>query len=38
VLAALGERDYRGWIGLEPVDGVGAERELADAIRFLQAL
>ncbi len=38
VLAALGERDYRGWIGLEPVDGVGAERELADAIRFLQSL
>ncbi len=38
VLAALGERDYRGWIGLEPVDGVGAEREIADAIRFLQSL
>ena len=38
VFAALGERDYRGWIGLEPVDGVGAPEELAAAIRFLQSL
>jgi sugar phosphate isomerase/epimerase len=38
VLAALDERFYRGWIGLEPVDGFQAEAELADAIASLQAL
>jgi sugar phosphate isomerase/epimerase len=38
VLAALEERAYRGWIGLEPVDGFQAEAELADAIASLQAL
>ena len=38
VFAALGERDYRGWIGLEPVDGIGAPQELAAAIRFLGGL
>lgn len=38
VLAALDERGYRGWIGLEPVDGVGAESELAAALESLAAL
>lgn len=38
VFAALEERGYRGWIGLEPVDGVGAQAELADAIASLRAL
>ncbi|MEI6239353.1 MAG: sugar phosphate isomerase/epimerase family protein [Planctomycetia bacterium] len=38
VLATLEERAYRGWIGLEPVDGFQAEAELADAITSLQAL
>ena len=38
VLAALEERGYRGWIGLEPVDGFGARGELADAINALRAL
>jgi len=38
VLAALDERFYRGWIGLEPVDGFQAEAELADAIASLQVL
>jgi hypothetical protein len=33
VLAALEERGYRGWIGLEPVDGFQAEAELADALK-----
>lgn len=38
VLAALEERHYRGWIGLEPVDGFQAEAELAEAITSLEAL
>ena len=38
VLAALEERGYRGWIGLEPVDGIGARAELADAINALRVL
>jgi sugar phosphate isomerase/epimerase len=38
VLAALEERGYRGWIGLEPVDGIGARAELADAVAALRAL
>jgi inosose dehydratase len=38
VLAALEERGYRGWIGLEPVDGFGARAELADAINALRVL
>jgi inosose dehydratase len=38
VLAALEERGYRGWIGLEPVDGFGARAELADAISALRVL
>lgn len=38
VLAALEERGYRGWIGLEPVDGFHARAELADAIGALRAL
>jgi len=38
VLAALEERHYRGWIGLEPVDGFQAEAELIDALTSLQAL
>jgi len=38
VLAALEEQGYRGWLGLDPVDGVGAEPELAAAIAGVQAL
>jgi len=38
VLAALEERGYRGWIGLEPVDGFSARAELADAISALRVL
>jgi sugar phosphate isomerase/epimerase len=38
VLATLEERGYRGWIGLEPVDGVGTQPELAAAIASVQAL
>jgi len=38
VLAALEERGYRGWIGLEPVDGMAAQSELAAAIASVQAL
>jgi sugar phosphate isomerase/epimerase len=38
VLAALEERGYRGWIGLEPVNGFGARAELADAISALRVL
>lgn len=38
VLATLEERGYRGWIGLEPVDGFGALAELADAINALRVL
>ena len=38
VLAALEERSYRGWIGLEPVDAFSARTELAAAIASLQAI
>jgi sugar phosphate isomerase/epimerase len=38
VFAALEERGYRGWIGLEPVDGFGARAELAEAIDVLRAI
>jgi sugar phosphate isomerase/epimerase len=38
VLAALEERDYRGWIGLDPVEDRAAEAELAAAISSLRAL
>lgn len=38
VLAALEERHYRGWIGLEPVDGFQAEAELTAALTSLQSL
>ena len=38
VLGALEERGYRGWIGLEPVDGFQVEAELTDAIASLQSL
>jgi len=38
VFAALEERGYRGWIGLEPIDERAARRELADAVAFLRAL
>jgi len=38
VLAALEERSYRGWIGLEAVDGFGARAEIAAAIASLQAI
>lgn len=35
VLAALEQRGYRGWIGIEPVDERDARAELADAIAHL---
>ena len=35
VLAALEQRGYRGWIGVEPVDERDARAELADAIAHL---
>lgn len=38
VLAALEERSYQGWIGLEPVEARDAREELADAVDFLRAL
>jgi sugar phosphate isomerase/epimerase len=38
VLATLEERGYRGWIGLEPVDGMGVQPELAAAIASVQSL
>jgi sugar phosphate isomerase/epimerase len=38
VFAALEERGYRGWIGLEPVEPREASAELADAVRFLRAM
>lgn len=38
VFAALEERGYRGWIGLEPVEPRDAQAELADAVRFLRAM
>lgn len=38
VFAALEERGYRGWIGLEPVDERGGPAELAEAVAFLQSL
>ena len=36
VLAALEERGYRGWMGLEPVDETDAPAELTDAIQQLR--
>lgn len=38
VFAALEERGYRGWIGLEPVEERSARAELAAAIEYLRAL
>jgi L-ribulose-5-phosphate 3-epimerase len=38
VFAALEERGYRGWIGIEPVDERNAREELADAVTHLGAL
>lgn len=38
VFAALEERGYRGWIGLEPVEPREAMAELGAAVRFLQAM
>ena len=38
VFAALEERGYRGWIGLEPVEDRTAGDELAAAIEYLRAL
>lgn len=38
VFAALEERGYRGWIGLEPVEERTAREELAAAIDHLRAL
>jgi sugar phosphate isomerase/epimerase len=38
VFAALEERAYRGWIGLEPVEERTAREELAAAIDYVRAL
>ena len=38
VFAALEERSYRGWIGIEPVDERNAQEELAEAVTHLAAL
>ena len=38
VFAALEERSYQGWIGLEPVEPREAMAELTDAVRFLRAM
>jgi len=38
VFAALEERGYRGWIGLEPVDERSGREELADAVAHLASL
>lgn len=38
VFAALEERGYRGWIGLEPVEERAARQEMAAALAFLGAL
>jgi sugar phosphate isomerase/epimerase len=38
VLGVLEERDYHGWIGLEPVDGRDPLDELASAIGYLRNL
>jgi sugar phosphate isomerase/epimerase len=38
VLAALEERGYRGWIGIEPVDDRDAAAEITAAIDHLRAL
>jgi sugar phosphate isomerase/epimerase len=38
IFAALEERGYDGWIGLDPVEPRQARDELGDAIHFLRAL
>ena len=38
VFAALEERGYRGWVGLEPVEDRAARQELAAATEFLRTL
>jgi len=38
VFAALEERGYRGWIGIEPVDERNAKEELSEAVVHLAAL
>ncbi len=38
VFAALEERAYSGWIGLEPVDPRDASEELTDAVNYLRWL
>ena len=38
MFAALEERGYRGWIGLEPVEERTAREEIAAAISFMRAL
>jgi hypothetical protein len=37
-VAAVEERAYRGWIGIEPVEERDARVELADAMAHLAAL
>jgi sugar phosphate isomerase/epimerase len=38
VFAALEERGYPGWIGIEPVDDRDARAELVEAVAHLAAL
>jgi len=38
VLAALDDRAYRGWIGIEPVDTIGTDAEIAAAIKAIAAV
>jgi sugar phosphate isomerase/epimerase len=38
VLAALDERDYQGWIGIEPLEDRTAAAELRAALEFLRSL
>jgi hypothetical protein len=38
VLAALDERDYQGWIGIEPLEDRTAAAELRAALDFLRGL
>jgi len=38
VLAALDDRGYRGWIGIEPVDTVGTDGEITAALEAIAAV
>jgi len=38
ILAALDDHGYRGWIGIEPVDTVGTDTEIAAAMQAIAAV